>query len=391
MGARLWGYCELKLLSSTRRLHLAVHAYTLYQARWALTNMFRSFQSFIIFVALTLHVCAESEDPTKEPENSIGPGPDSKSCAFNSTFGPNIMVGTVKYVPSESAKRVRGNDNADAYVRLPDNSTEINAWIYGYNWCSHSNLVSKSTDICKETSAPNEAVEFMRIPLTDEMAQFDWDCYANVDIRFHGCGDNSSADSGSIVGDVGGITASITAKDGSSSHEYQCVDDRECHSCVYNAQIKPASEVELKAFMSANDSAVWCDGWALTSKKVVFWLGKNMQQMYVHGRQRRYRFSGHESIAKHTLGRHSVPDIFPGKRPRRLVWVLVARFAGRGTWLYSTQQHFFQLQPNFLNAGRRCFLIALGTKMANFSKDSCRQLELPSHRMSPAKSVKLWM
>lgn len=136
-------------------------------------------------------------------------------------------------------------------IRLPDDSIEINAWVYGYNWCSHSNFVSQSADICKETSAPTDAVEFMRIPLTDKMGHFDWDCYANVDIRFHGC-NNSSADSaGSVVG-VGEITACITAQDGSSTYEYQCADDRECHSCVYNGQIKPASEVELTAFMSVS-------------------------------------------------------------------------------------------------------------------------------------------
>ncbi|KXT01728.1 hypothetical protein AC578_2751 [Pseudocercospora eumusae] len=193
-----------------------------------LTNMFSLFKSLTIVVGLALTVSAQSRDWRKAPAKPVGPGPNSKSCAFNSTLGPNIMVGTVK---------------------LPDNSTEINAWVYGYNWCSHSNFVSKSADICKATSAPTDAVEFMRIPLTDNMGDFDWDCYANVDIRFHGC-NNSSVDSGGTVEDVGEITACITAKDGSSSYEYQCVDDRECHSCVYNGQIKPASEVELIAFMS---------------------------------------------------------------------------------------------------------------------------------------------
>ncbi|KXT09978.1 hypothetical protein AC579_9365 [Pseudocercospora musae] len=189
---------------------------------------FSSFESLITVVGLVLMVSAQGKDLIEGPAKAVGPGPDSKSCAFNSTFGPNIMVGI---------------------VRLPDNSTEINAWLYGYNWCSHSNFVSRSADICKETSAPTDAVELMRIPLTDKMGNIDWDCYANVDIRFHGC-KNSSADRGGILRGVGGITARITAQDGSSSYEYQCIHDRECHSCVYNGQIKPASEVELTAFMS---------------------------------------------------------------------------------------------------------------------------------------------
>lgn len=88
----------------------------------------------------------------------------------------------------------------------------------------------------------------MRIPLTDKFGHFDWDCYANVDIRFRGC-DVSGSGKG-LTDNVRNVTACITSQDGKSTYEYQCVDDVEYHACVYNGQLKPASEVEYTAFMS---------------------------------------------------------------------------------------------------------------------------------------------
>lgn len=40
---------------------------------------------------------AQNREASEQPVKSVGPGPDSKSCAFNGTLGPNIMVATVEY------------------------------------------------------------------------------------------------------------------------------------------------------------------------------------------------------------------------------------------------------------------------------------------------------
>ncbi|KAI5357801.1 hypothetical protein Slin15195_G036710 [Septoria linicola] len=152
-----------------------------------------------------------------------GPSENSVSCPFNNTLGPNVMI---------------------AAVKLPDNTSEINAWVFGYNWCSKSNKISSGGDICSDNGV-NRTVEFMHIPLSNKFGTFDWDCYANVDINFHGCQRDVNDE-----WDYSNVTASIAAKDGGAKYEYQCVDDREHHACVYNGQLATPSEVSYTAFMS---------------------------------------------------------------------------------------------------------------------------------------------
>lgn len=70
--------------------------------------------------------------------------------------------------------------------RLPDGGTEVDAWLYGYNWCSHSNFVSDTGDICSDTGT-DRTVEFMHAPFTNKFGAFDPICYANIDIQLFGC------------------------------------------------------------------------------------------------------------------------------------------------------------------------------------------------------------
>ncbi|KAK4499508.1 hypothetical protein PRZ48_010023 [Zasmidium cellare] len=87
-------------------------------------------------------------------------------CPFDGNRGPNILL---------------------AVVQLPDGGTEIDAWLYGYNWCSHSNFVSSTGDICSDTGSNDNRVEFMHAPFTNKFGAFDPICYANIDIQFFGC------------------------------------------------------------------------------------------------------------------------------------------------------------------------------------------------------------
>lgn len=135
-----------------------------------------------------------------------------------------------------------------ANVTLPDNSFEINAWIYGLNWCSSANLISRNNnDICDlPPTGPNTAFEFMHAPLYNKFGRPVEGCYANIDVLFQGC----DISMGGSVTDYGAVVAQFTSKDQLSHYTYQCVQDVEYHGCVYNSQVQPFSEIKYEAFMS---------------------------------------------------------------------------------------------------------------------------------------------
>ena len=66
----------------------------------------------------------------------------------------------------------------------PDGGAEIDAWIYGYNWCSHSNFVSRTGDICGESA--KRPVEFLHVPLTDKFGAFEAHGLAHLCVKARG-------------------------------------------------------------------------------------------------------------------------------------------------------------------------------------------------------------
>ncbi|KAK4617669.1 Ecp21-1 [Fulvia fulva] len=156
-----------------------------------------------------------------QPESELING-NRKVCAFDETLGPSLLVASVK---------------------VPSQESEINAWAYGINWCTSSNLVSKGKNFCT-----GRGVEYLHVPLTDKFgAQDDRDCYANFKVEFVGCPDEGN--------DYTNVTAKFTSTSDGSSFEYQCVSDRELHGCVYNGQLQPPSEASYTAFLTCGITA----------------------------------------------------------------------------------------------------------------------------------------
>jgi hypothetical protein len=199
-------------------------------------------------IALPLGLFGLLASAIPQPQ-SAGPNENTVQCPFNATKGPNVLIASVKYVGFSPPSCT--NVTTLTFSRLPSNQTEINAWAYGYNWCSHSNKVSSGTNICSDTST-DRSVEFLHLPLTNKFGAIDWDCYANVDIKFNGC--VYDEDAGTT--DYSEVTATFTAKDGSSSFTYPCYDDREYHGCVYDGQLSPPSETDYTAFLSVSYETV---------------------------------------------------------------------------------------------------------------------------------------
>lgn len=153
----------------------------------------------------------------------------------------------MKYSPKQ---RKRKKKKLTPPPSLPDNTFEINAWIYGLNWCSSANLISRNNnDICDlPPTGPNTAFEFMHAPMFNKFGRPVEGCYANMDVLFQGC----DITMGGSVTDYGAVVAQFTSKDKMSQYTYQCVQDVEYHGCVYNSQVQPFSEIKYEAFMSVS-------------------------------------------------------------------------------------------------------------------------------------------
>ncbi|KAF7192478.1 hypothetical protein HII31_06180 [Pseudocercospora fuligena] len=189
--------------------------------------MFGGFTFAILSGLLGLKaVSASPTDPEPVPE------PDPVVCPFNGTVGPNLLL---------------------ANVTLPDGHFEINAWIYGLNWCSHSNLISQNNnDICDlPPTGQNTSFEYMHAPLYTKFGQRVKGCYANYDVLFENC---TITTTGSRT-DYGGVVATFVSKDGASKYTYQCVQDSEYHGCVYNGQVEPFTEAKYEAFLTCGIAA----------------------------------------------------------------------------------------------------------------------------------------
>ncbi|EME80824.1 uncharacterized protein MYCFIDRAFT_85220 [Pseudocercospora fijiensis CIRAD86] len=168
-----------------------------------------------------------SASPTDPPAT-----PDPVICPFDGTVGPNLLL---------------------ANVTLPDGHFEINAWIYGLNWCSHANLISKANnDICDlPPTGQGTAFEYLHAPLFTKFGRPVPGCYANFDVLFEKC---SITETGSRT-DYGGVVATFKSKDGKSRYTYQCVQDSEYHGCVYDGQVSPVSEAKYEAFLTCGIAA----------------------------------------------------------------------------------------------------------------------------------------